>query len=150
MSVADYRRVRCLGRGGFGAAYLVTRAGKQLVLKEIHIESKSRKEVEEARKEAKLLAAMSHPNIVNFPPRKVDPKKKVRAGCHPQRELIQQKFIYSPLARRRARSMFLLWRKLGKAAIAVEVDALGGAYHVFTASTCPKRAGVPGMTARRG
>ena len=46
-------------------------------MKEIHIESNSRKEVAEAQKEAQLLKTMRHPNIVKFIDSFVDKKEQL-------------------------------------------------------------------------
>ena len=53
----DFERIRELGKGSFGAAILVRRKcdNKQLVVKEVVLSNLSKKEIEEARKEANFL-----------------------------------------------------------------------------------------------
>jgi serine/threonine protein kinase len=63
-----YRRVKVLGKGSFGTATLVTRAGnpaEKYVVKEVDISKMPKDEREAALQEAKLLASMRHPNIVS-------------------------------------------------------------------------------------
>ena len=54
--------------GSFGSAILVRRRSdkKQLVIKEVVLSNLSKKEVDEARKEANFLAQLNHPNIVRY------------------------------------------------------------------------------------
>ena len=63
-----YTQVKTLGRGGFGSAILATRKDtrENVVIKEVRLSGLSRKEVEDARKEAAFLSTMHHPNIVGY------------------------------------------------------------------------------------
>lgn len=62
--VGKYRIDRPLGNGGFGAVYLAedTMIGKQVALKVPHRQNQA---LEELAAEAKLMAPLSHPNIVS-------------------------------------------------------------------------------------
>ena len=64
----EYSKVKLLGEGSFGKAFLVRRVkdGNQCVMKMIDIHRMSDKEKREVVQEAKLLEALSHPNIVQF------------------------------------------------------------------------------------
>ena len=64
----EYSKVKLLGEGSFGKAFLVRRVkdGNQCVMKMIDIHRMSEKEKREVVQEAKLLEALSHPNIVQF------------------------------------------------------------------------------------
>ena len=66
--LADFERIRELGKGSFGSAILVRRRSdqKQLVVKEVILSGLSKKEVDDARKEANFLAQLQHPNIVKY------------------------------------------------------------------------------------
>jgi len=58
-----YKRVKLLGKGGFGAAILVQARDdrrKLLVIKEVKISSLSRKEVDDAKREAAFLKELKH------------------------------------------------------------------------------------------
>ena len=62
-----YQVVQLLGQGGMGTVYEVedTTVGKRYVLKTLHSELRDRKELaERINKEARILAQLSHPNIV--------------------------------------------------------------------------------------
>lgn len=63
-----YQRIRVLGKGSFGKAYLVrnTEADALCVVKQMETSMMDRKERDEAVKEALLLKRMDHPNIVRF------------------------------------------------------------------------------------
>lgn len=63
-----YQRVRVLGKGAFGKAYLVknTERDELCVVKQIETLTMGKKEKEEAVKEAMLLKRMDHNNIVRF------------------------------------------------------------------------------------
>ncbi|DBB05985.1 TPA: hypothetical protein ACH3X3_009975 [Trebouxia sp. C0006] len=62
-----YIKGQMLGKGSFGAAYLVTckADGQKYVLKEIDISRMQRSEREGAEQEAKVLQALHHPNVVS-------------------------------------------------------------------------------------
>eukprot|EP00347_Sterkiella_histriomuscorum_P017105 403350648 len=64
----NYNKVKLLGEGSFGKAYLVERASDKLkcVMKQIDIGRMSEQEKRETVQEAKILEALSHPNIVKF------------------------------------------------------------------------------------
>ncbi|XP_041912231.1 serine/threonine-protein kinase Nek1 isoform X1 [Alosa sapidissima] len=63
-----YEKVKKIGEGSFGKAYLVKSRedARQYVIKEIGISQMSNKERQESRKEVAVLANMSHPNIVQY------------------------------------------------------------------------------------
>jgi len=64
-----YKKVKLLGKGGFGAAILVQSREdrrKQLVIKEVKISSLSKKEVDDAKREAAFLKELKHQNIVSY------------------------------------------------------------------------------------
>eukprot|EP00735_Rhodelphis_limneticus_P002577 TRINITY_DN1348_c0_g1::TRINITY_DN1348_c0_g1_i1::g.19964::m.19964 TRINITY_DN1348_c0_g1::TRINITY_DN1348_c0_g1_i1::g.19964 ORF type:complete len:631 (-),score=155.64,sp/Q6P3R8/NEK5_HUMAN/45.70/2e-64,Pkinase/PF00069.20/2e-64,Ins134_P3_kin/PF05770.6/1.9e-61,Pkinase_Tyr/PF07714.12/3.9e-42,Pkinase_Tyr/PF07714.12/2e+03,ATP-grasp_4/PF13535.1/0.00098,Kinase-like/PF14531.1/0.0011,Kinase-like/PF14531.1/8.3e+02,Kdo/PF06293.9/0.37 TRINITY_DN1348_c0_g1_i1:418-2310(-) len=65
----EYRnRKGCLGRGAYGAAFLVERAsdGALVVCKEVNIGLMSQQERDDALAEAKVLQSLHHPNIISF------------------------------------------------------------------------------------
>ncbi|XP_067451398.1 interferon-induced very large GTPase 1-like [Thunnus thynnus] len=63
-----YKKVKRIGKGGFGMAILVKSKedGHQYVIKEIGISRMSPEERQKAQKEVEVLAKMSHPNIVQY------------------------------------------------------------------------------------
>ena len=63
-----YQKVKLLGEGSFGKAFLVRRVkdSNMCVMKMIDIGRMSEKEKKETLQEARLLEAFSHPNIVTF------------------------------------------------------------------------------------
>jgi len=66
-----YKRIRVLGKGGFGSAILVEKrsgGGQQLVLKEVLLQPGAghAKAIEDAKREASFLKSLHHPNIVSF------------------------------------------------------------------------------------
>jgi len=63
-----YQRIKVLGKGSFGKAYLVrnTEANEQCVVKQMETSMMDPKERNEAVKEAMLLKRMDHKNIVRF------------------------------------------------------------------------------------
>ena len=63
-----YQVVRLLGQGGMGTVYEVedTTVGKRYVLKTLHAALRDRRELAaRINKEARVLARLSHPNIVD-------------------------------------------------------------------------------------
>eukprot|EP00747_Dinoflagellata_sp_TGD_P183619 gnl/TRDRNA2_/TRDRNA2_38595_c0_seq1.p1 gnl/TRDRNA2_/TRDRNA2_38595_c0~~gnl/TRDRNA2_/TRDRNA2_38595_c0_seq1.p1 ORF type:complete len:385 (+),score=68.91 gnl/TRDRNA2_/TRDRNA2_38595_c0_seq1:93-1247(+) len=63
----DYSKVREIGKGSFGHAYLIqTAAKKLLVMKEIDISKMRPDEKSRAEVEVKVLSAMKHPYIVKY------------------------------------------------------------------------------------
>ena len=63
-----YSRIRLLGEGAFGKAYLVKREsdGNLCVIKQMDLNSMSEDERKETYKEARILEALKHPNIIRF------------------------------------------------------------------------------------
>ena len=63
-----YKRIKLLGDGSFGKAYLCEDIRDQslAVVKEIEMKTMSEKEKKETLKEAKILQALNHPNIIQF------------------------------------------------------------------------------------
>mgnify|MGYP001591412074 CR=1 FL=1 len=63
-----YRKLKLLGEGSFGKAYLVEcRSDKTLcVIKQVDLNKMSEQEKLETFKEAKILEALKHPNIIRF------------------------------------------------------------------------------------
>jgi len=64
----EYSRIRLLGEGSFGKAYLVhcKHSGDQAVIKEISINHMAEEEKKQAFKEAKIMEFLKHPNIIRF------------------------------------------------------------------------------------
>jgi NIMA (never in mitosis gene a)-related kinase len=63
-----YEQIRLLGEGAFGKAYLVKAGsdGSFCVIKQMDISSMTEQEKKDALREAKILEAFDHPNIVKF------------------------------------------------------------------------------------
>ena len=63
-----YKRVRVLGKGNFGKAYLAenTEDQVQCVVKQMETNNMSEKERQESEREARVLKKMDHPNIIRF------------------------------------------------------------------------------------
>lgn len=63
-----YQKVKLLGEGSFGKAFLVRRVKDSLmcVMKMIDMGRMPEKEKKETLQEARLLEAFSHPNVVTF------------------------------------------------------------------------------------
>lgn len=71
MPVAEYelyKRIKLLGEGSFGKAYLVESVadGSLCVIKQVDLSKMSEQEKKDTLKEAKILEALRHPNIVKF------------------------------------------------------------------------------------
>ena len=68
MEFEHYKKVKLLGEGSFGKAYLVERIsdGLKCVMKQIDIQKMSEQERRETVQESKILEALNHPNIVKF------------------------------------------------------------------------------------
>ena len=64
----NYTKVKLLGEGSFGKVYLVTRQsdGLKCCMKVIDIGRMPESEKKETLQEAKILEALSHPNVVTF------------------------------------------------------------------------------------
>lgn len=63
-----YKEVKCIGRGNFGAAFLVAnkQTGVKYVAKKIMLGQLPEKEQENALLEVNLLRYLDHPNIVEY------------------------------------------------------------------------------------
>lgn len=63
-----YRRIKLLGEGAFGKAYLVecVSDGSKCVIKQMDLKNMSEEEKRETYKEARILEALKHPNIIKF------------------------------------------------------------------------------------
>lgn len=68
MSEGHYREVRLLGEGAFGKCYLCECLADHsfVAIKQIDLHAQSEAERKEALKEAKILEAFDHPNIIKF------------------------------------------------------------------------------------
>lgn len=68
MGWSNFVKIKKIGEGSFGAAWLVKgiKDGTQYVIKIINVSRMPTKEREEARKEVSVLAQMKHPNIVSY------------------------------------------------------------------------------------
>ena len=67
MSDQKFERIRCVGRGQFGTAYLVRDSSKRnLVLKEINISGMDDAEKKGTFAEVDLLRSLDHINIVKY------------------------------------------------------------------------------------
>ncbi|CAL4160779.1 unnamed protein product, partial [Meganyctiphanes norvegica] len=64
----NYEVVQCIGRGAFGNVYLYNRLTdkKQVVIKQIPIESVSKDESQITKNEVRVLAMLKHPNIIEY------------------------------------------------------------------------------------
>eukprot|EP01029_Cantina_marsupialis_P026945 TRINITY_DN7392_c0_g2_i1.p1 TRINITY_DN7392_c0_g2~~TRINITY_DN7392_c0_g2_i1.p1 ORF type:complete len:417 (-),score=76.20 TRINITY_DN7392_c0_g2_i1:319-1569(-) len=65
---SDFRFEHVLGKGSYGAVYKVLRKSDKnyYALKEVNIKSLSQREREDAVNEIRLLASLSHPNIIKY------------------------------------------------------------------------------------
>ena len=65
---SQYKKKKILGEGSYGKAYLVeeTHTKKEYAMKTIIISGLNKKEIEDAKKEAKILKNLDHPNIIHF------------------------------------------------------------------------------------
>lgn len=63
-----YKRIKLLGEGSFGKAYLVEciSDGTMCVIKQVDLSKMNEQEKRDTLKEAKILEALRHPNIVRF------------------------------------------------------------------------------------
>ncbi|CAF0941097.1 unnamed protein product [Brachionus calyciflorus] len=68
MSWSNYEKVKKIGEGAFGLAWLVKskKDNKNYVIKQINVAKMPLREREEAKKEVSVLAQMKHPNIVSY------------------------------------------------------------------------------------
>ena len=71
MSVAEYeiyKRIKLLGEGAFGKAYLVEclKDGSLCAIKQVDLNNMPEAEKRDTLKEAKILEALKHPNIIRF------------------------------------------------------------------------------------
>ena len=67
-SYETYKKVSTLGTGSFGTAYLVECQSSHefAVIKQVDIQQMNDEERKETLREAKILEALSHPNIIRF------------------------------------------------------------------------------------
>ena len=65
---SQYKKKKILGEGSYGKAYLVEEihSKKEYAMKTITISGLNKKEIEDAKKEAKILKNLDHPNIIHF------------------------------------------------------------------------------------
>lgn len=65
---AEYEEIQCIGRGNFGAAYLVRHKteDKKYVAKKVILAGLKQREKEGAMLEVNLLKNLDHPNIVAY------------------------------------------------------------------------------------
>jgi NIMA (never in mitosis gene a)-related kinase len=63
-----YKRIKLLGEGSFGKAYLAecTSDNSLCVIKQMDMNHMTEEEKKETMKEARILEALTHPNIVRF------------------------------------------------------------------------------------
>lgn len=63
-----YKKISTLGTGSFGTAYLVEcqSNNEKAVIKQVDIQTMSEDERKETLREAKILEALNHPNIIRF------------------------------------------------------------------------------------
>lgn len=63
-----YKKIKLLGEGAFGKAFLVEcQSSKELaVIKQVDIGKMSENEKQDTLKEAKILEALNHPNVIRF------------------------------------------------------------------------------------
>ena len=63
-----YRRIKLLGEGAFGKAFLVecVSDGAKCVIKQMDLNNMTEEERRETFKEARILEALKHPNIIRF------------------------------------------------------------------------------------
>jgi NIMA (never in mitosis gene a)-related kinase len=63
-----YKKIKLLGEGSFGKAYLIERMSDRLmcVMKTIDIQRMGEQEKRETLQEAKIIEHLQHPNIVKF------------------------------------------------------------------------------------
>lgn len=66
--IEQYKRIKLLGEGSFGKAYLVEcfSDGKLFVVKQMDMNQMDETEKRETIKEAKILEYLKHPNIIKF------------------------------------------------------------------------------------
>ena len=66
--MSDFKIEKVLGRGSFGSVYLVTRKQDQKIyaLKTVILEKLSKKEQENSVNEVRILASITHPNVIGY------------------------------------------------------------------------------------
>ena len=74
-----YKKIKILKEGGFGKAYLAEDLSSNTlcVIKETKTKSLSKKEIEEIKREANILKALKHPNIITFRDVYTNRKKRI-------------------------------------------------------------------------
>ena len=67
-TMSDFKIEKVLGRGSFGSVYLVTRKqdNKIYALKTVILEKLSKKEQENSVNEVRILASVTHPNVIGY------------------------------------------------------------------------------------
>eukprot|EP00760_Papus_ankaliazontas_P016999 PhM_4_TR16994/c1_g1_i1/m.97444/K08857/NEK1_4_5; NIMA (never in mitosis gene a)-related kinase 1/4/5 len=97
-----YSRIKLVGKGSFGAAYLVTRKrdGLKFIEKEIRLSGMPRQEQEAAKKEVQLLRNLDHPNVVKY----IDHAEKM-GTLHIVMEYADGGDLYSRLKKQMGRRM---------------------------------------------
>ena len=67
-TLSDFKIEKVLGRGSFGSVYLVTRKQDQKIyaLKTVILEKLSKKEQENSVNEVRILASITHPNVIGY------------------------------------------------------------------------------------
>ena len=67
-TLEDFNIEKVIGKGSFGSVYLVTRKAdqKKYALKTVYIEKLNKKEQENSVNEVRLLASISHPNVIGY------------------------------------------------------------------------------------
>ena len=67
-SIRDFKKERILGKGSFGSVYLVRRRqdNKIYALKTVILEKLNKKEQENSVNEVRILASISHPNVIGY------------------------------------------------------------------------------------
>jgi NIMA (never in mitosis gene a)-related kinase 1/4/5 len=72
MSVKDYKKLKIIGQGSFGIAWLVIKKhnnkikNTNFVIKELNLSKMTPKDQINSRKEVEVLSQLKHPNIVNY------------------------------------------------------------------------------------
>lgn len=68
MEMENYKKIRIVGRGAFGTAYLAKRLsdGKEVILKQIPMEQMSVVDRQAALNEIKVLSMLQHPNVIEY------------------------------------------------------------------------------------
>ena len=67
-SMSDFKIERLLGKGSFSSVYLVTRIADQKIyaLKSVTMDKLTKKEQQNSVNEVRILASVSHPNVIGY------------------------------------------------------------------------------------